>query len=187
MSITDELREWAEGDTLRAGMSLRMAHDQALAIADRIDAEADDNERFRRDVEPFCDRLREAAAERADVTMYGVDYVALPVDADGKPIHFGDVLDQFGTPMTVIAMSDPDPDEGDCMLRLTIDGIDDTWVRARKMHHHKPTVEDVLREFADRVLEWAGKSGTVAETGTWSDVAAEYIAKLRLADDGEEQ
>ena len=50
-----------------------------------------------------------------------------------------------------------------------------------------PTVEDVLREFTDAVLEWAGKSGTVAEVGIWSDVAAKYAAKLRLADDGEEQ
>ncbi len=39
MNITDELRAWANGDSLRAGMSLRTARDQALAIADRIDAE----------------------------------------------------------------------------------------------------------------------------------------------------
>lgn len=37
--ITDELREWANSDELRAGMSLRRARDHALAIADRIDAE----------------------------------------------------------------------------------------------------------------------------------------------------
>lgn len=36
--ITGELREWAQSDALRAGMSLRTARDQALAIADRIDA-----------------------------------------------------------------------------------------------------------------------------------------------------
>ena len=46
----------------------------------------------------------------------------------------------------------------------------------------KPTVEDVLREFTDAILEWSGKSGTVAEVGTWSDVAAEYAAKLRLVE-----
>jgi len=40
--ITDELRKWAEGDTLRAGMSLRTARDQVLAIADRIDAAHED-------------------------------------------------------------------------------------------------------------------------------------------------
>ena len=40
--IADELRKWAEGDTLRAGMSLRTARDQALAIADRIDAAHED-------------------------------------------------------------------------------------------------------------------------------------------------
>ena len=121
-SITDELRSWAEGDALRAGMSLRTARDQALTIADRIDAEL---------------------AER---------YVALPLDADGVPIHFGDVLSQFGTPMTVFAMSDPDPDQGDCMLELiTDDGISgSTWVRARKMRHHTPDTWECIIEDAIR-------------------------------------
>ena len=65
-----------------------------------------------------------------------------------------------------------------------IDGSHCEWTSVgMKRHHHAPTVEDVLREFTDAILEWAGKSGSVAEVGTWSDVAAEYAAKLRLAGD----
>ena len=70
MSITDELRKWAEGNALRAGMSLRTARDQALAIADRIDAE---HERI----------VRETGEEIVrDVRR---EWVRLPIDADGAP------------------------------------------------------------------------------------------------------
>ncbi len=75
------------------------------------------------------------------------DSIELPKDADGEYIHFGDVLDQFGTPMTVYAMTDP-KEEGDCMLELISGevGEDRLWVRARKMrHYHNPAVADVLR------------------------------------------
>ena len=125
----------------------------------------------------FADRLKSAVDKRADVTLFGVDYTALPVDADGVPIHFGDVLDQFGTPMTVFAMSDPDPNQGDCMLELITDGTSDgTWVRARKMrHHHAPTVEDVLAEMLD---VW----GELPSNVTNEAIIAEYAAKLRLAE-----
>lgn len=170
MSITDELREWAEGDTLRAGMSLRRAHDQALAIADRIDAEADDNERFRRDVEPFCDRLREAAAERADVTMYGVDYVALPVDADAEPIRVGDVMDKGE--VTCIR---------DCGKGWEVVLNNLYTYDTPSLHHHKPTVEDVLREFSCVLMGKREFDGDVTEA------VAEFATKLRLADDVEEQ
>ena len=100
-------------------------------------------------------------------------WVRLPKDADGEYIHFGDVLDQFGTPMTVFAMSDPDPDQGDCMLELITDGISDgAWVRARKMrHHHAPTVEDVLCELLDKVDD---------DRAGQAEIIAEYAAKLQL-------
>lgn len=176
MSITDELREWAEGNTLRAGMSLRTAREQAIAIADRIDAEHEQQcaESWMRGHDAW------EAIDRSD-EMAEHGWVRLPKDADGEYIHFGDVLDQFGTPMTVFAMSDPDPDQGDCMLELITDGISDsTWVRARKMRHHrKPTVEDMLSEFAVKLVERSGLTNGAAQT------IAEYAAKLRLAGDAE--
>ena len=44
------------------------------------------------DMQEFCGRIEQAAANREDVTLWGVDYVALPVDADGVPIHVGDTV-----------------------------------------------------------------------------------------------
>ena len=166
MSITTKLRDWAKhyGPT---------GCRDILMLADSIEAEVSD-------MQAFCDRLQKAAESREDVTLWGTDYVALPIDAEGEYIHFGDVLDQFGTPMTVYAMSDPDPDQGDCMLELITDGISDsTWVRARKMrHYHAPTVEDTLRDFA---IDWESAQDGEDKTA----VLKECAAKLRLAGEDE--
>lgn len=166
MSITDELREF------KGQINVGLAPDRVLAlraeincIADRIDAEADDNERFRRDVEPFCDRLREAAAERADVTIYGVDYVALPVDADGLPIHIGDKLYGYGETTVVKGLT-----LGDDGWSMTCEN--GLWFDFTAFTHHKPTVEDVLREFICDHEE-----GVRDEV----DLIAEYAKRLKLA------
>jgi hypothetical protein len=76
-------------------------------------------------------------------------YVMLPKDADGVPIHIGDVMDSKvdylfdGKPFTVRG------------LVLCEDGWEVTDGRFGNRykpdslrHHHEPTVEDVLREFA---------------------------------------
>jgi hypothetical protein len=65
------------------------------------------------------------------------------------------------------------------MLELITDGISDgTWVRARKMRHHRePTVEDVLREFVDAL--------DIDRCEDFNATIAEYAAKLRLAGDAE--
>lgn len=168
MSITDELRSLAEGDALRAGMSLRTAHDKVLAIADRIDEEHES---------AVMSVMNDALYHANDESMAELGWIRLPKDADGEYIHFGDVLDQFGTPMTVWAMSDPDPDQGDCMLELITDGVSDgTWVRARKMrHHHEPTVEDVLQELVD---DW----DCAPDGEDKAAVLKEYAKRLTLAE-----
>lgn len=83
MSITDELRKEARG----FGRYVYTAPqaDCLTAIADRIDAE---HER----TVGFCKRLEDAAAKREDVEIFGVEYTALPLDADGVPIHVGDTV-----------------------------------------------------------------------------------------------
>ncbi len=88
------------------------------------------------------------------------DYVKLPVDADGITVHFGDVLSQFGRGMEVIALTDPD--ECEPMAEITSDGLYSEWVRLRKMtHYRKPTIEDILREFAE---------GTTGQNKDFSEV-----------------
>lgn len=161
MSITDELRKWASVE-----VPYKYGH-QLTAIADRIDAEH----------ESACAEAYGNGVMSVPIALDESAWVELPKDADGEYIHFGDVLDQFGTPMTVFAMSDPDPDQGDCMLELITDGISDgTWVRARKMrHHHAPTVEDVLR---DMLYAW----GELPSNATNDAIVAEYAKRLTLAE-----
>ena len=97
-------------------------------------------------------------------------YMRLPVDADGVPIHLGDTLKW--------------PDGG----RLTVIGIgsgvvfydDDDGVQwtmpVNKRHYHKPTVEDVLREFGDEVRRCCDTEDTIAE----------YAKKLQLREEQDE-
>ena len=71
MSITDELRKYAKGyETL--------VNHRLLEIADRIDAE------HKRAIGYVDDRDPETMEENG--------WVKLPVDADGVPIHIGDML-----------------------------------------------------------------------------------------------
>ena len=79
----------------------------------------------------LCDKLEDEISER---------FMELPVDADGVPIHVGDVMVGWGErPETVGAVSDG--------------GFNDAplWC-ARDWHHKGPrTVEDVLHDFWE---EW---------------------------------
>ena len=93
--------------------------------------------------------------------------VRLPVDADGEPIHIGDVMEwcDSGETLTVEGIGRD--------VLFYIDGENAEWTAARnKRHHHAPTVEDVLREFA------YGLGVPVAD----SYVAAS-AAKLQLRED----
>ena len=92
--------------------------------------------------------------------------VRLPTDADGEPIHIGDVMEwcDSGETLTVEGIGSD--------VLFYIDGENAEWTAARnKRHHHEPTVEDVLRKFAE---------------GLGVPVADSYVAaaatKLRLAE-----
>lgn len=176
MSITDELRDYAKCYSVAGSWE----DEKLAAIADRIDAEH----------EAALKSLGLAQAER-DEYLESIhlwefkcsSMVELPRDADGKVINFGDVLSQFGKPMTVFAMSDPDPDQGDCMLNLIDDlGNDSGWVRARKMtHYHKPTLEDVLRECCSKYynLLIESMSDSPHNLPSPSEIIDEYAEKVR--------
>lgn len=183
MSITDELRTWIRSHyVLVGGMT------DLTAIADRIDAEAEDNESFRSEAEQFCDRLKEASAERADVTLFGVDYMALPTDADGVPICVGDVMENV--------VYSPTHREVTAVGVKCFYAWDDGNSRYsqfdanRYRHYHEPTVEDVLDEIVDKANSIGcayAKNDISGEEmmGALQAIVAEYAAKLRLAGDGE--
>ena len=175
MAITDELREYARGC---AG---GMGGDALRHIADRIDRE------HRMALEKVAAEVD--ALPMTDESMAEHGWIRLPVDADGVPIRVGDVLnppagcDDY-TPLQVV--------------RLTYDGYENEWFFdgeaggfcgmvgkhmdvAGWTHHHAPTVEDVLLEFADRVCNSGHQWGLDA-----ADTIAEYAAKLRLAEEVDE-
>ena len=112
-------------------------------------------------------------ADRIDAEM-----VELPKDADGEYIHIGDVMEwcDSGETLTVEGIGSD--------VLFYIDGENAEWTAARnKRHHHEPTVEDVLREFAEKVID----SQIPSVHPTYEEAITEYAAKLRLADGGEEE
>ena len=119
----------------------------------------------------FARRVEVAANDRDDVTLFGVDYTALPEDAEGNTIHVGDVMEWDNGTFTVHE------------LKVTEDGWT-TWdeqhgytVHADECrHHHAPTVEDVLREFVDEF----NRDDTELSDG---EIIERFAAKLRLAGD----
>jgi hypothetical protein len=177
MSITDELREWISSLYTPNSAELKL---EGFAIADRIDEDAKDNEKFRDEAEPFCDRLREASSERADVTLFGVDYSALPLDVDGVPIHIGDrVEDNERVARIVLTDGSWEPsvyiEKAPCTL--------EEYFCTEVSHYHKPTVEDLLHEFFEEV----GDGLHTLKAVDTQVIIAKYASKLRLADDGKEQ
>ena len=128
----------------------------------------------------FDQRLESCADKREDVTLFGVDYIALPVDADGVPIHVGDVMDEqlpfggYAAPAPVDTM-ELYRGAGGYGWMVRLDSESGAFINPKLLrHHHAPTVEDVLREFA------YGLGVPVAD----SYVAA-TAAKLRLAEGSE--
>jgi len=101
-------------------------------------------------------------------------HVELPKDADGMPVHVGDVMEwPDGQTFEVVGI-------GDGTLFYVEDGLAEWTGVSTKFHHHATTVEDVLTEFG---IDWEHESDCEDRAA----LLKEYAAKLRLADDGEEQ
>ena len=152
MSITDELRKWIDGLYTPNSGELKL---QAECIADRIDAEH----------EAACAEAYGNGVQSVPIALDESQWVKLPVDADGVPIHVGDVMDRA----TVSCIRD---------AGRGWEIVLDNWCTYQPTdlhHHHEPTVEDVLREFADEVKRCCDDESTIAE----------YAAKLRLAGEDE--
>ena len=165
MSITTELREWAE--SRRAGMSVSECCDEAITIADRIDAEHESKVSYWQGAS-YKDGYDEGFASADDYftdkreTLKEHGWVKLPVDADGVPLKVGDVVTMqllFGgesKPLVVDRMELSHGRDGDLWC-IALDTDKGCWNQPSLMrHHHPPTVEDVLREFADRYLDYEG-------------------------------
>ena len=178
MESADRLRDWLKGRLL-----LGNGWNELNEIADAIEreAKADRVDAYTEGYDEGFASADDLAAQHEDA-MAGHGGVRLPVDADGKPIHVGDVMEWVS------------PDEDYKSVIRTVDAVGEqaffAWgkesgryaqyeARAYR-HYHAPTVEDVLREFADRVCNSGHQWGLDA-----AETIAEYAAKLRLAGDGE--
>ena len=187
MSITDELRDCIRTanrsyedvrDPYNDREILNIPEEELLKIADRIDAEH----------EKAAAGCIHYDPERHYCSVHGdteSGWGRLPLDADGVPFRIGDKVDsdhyedgtvtgiQFykiynGGIRTLIAVS---PDGWDVATWHTPDEY---------RHHHAPTVEDVLREFAERYLDYEGMP-SAGRRGVGEALMDEYAAKLRLA------
>lgn len=154
MSITDELRE---------------------AISElRVECEEKEGCGVLWYPEPPRDRFSEIA-DRIDEQVRR-DYIPLPVDADGEPIHLQDRMSWDNGTFNVHE------------LKLTADGWT-TWdelhgytVRADQCHHVTPdSWESIISEFAERVLRSGHQWGLDAPAAT-----AEFVERCKkLAGDAE--
>lgn len=168
MGITDELREWFS-DRLFMGNG----YAELVAIADRIDAEHERamREEYQRGVNDGYDM---GFASADDWLAYHEDamaehgWVRGPLDADGVPIRVGDRLTDGEYAFTVDELAVYG--DGSWSIRNE-DG--NAWAACDVTHYHVPTVEDVLREFADEVQRCCDTEDTIAE----------YAARLRLAEE----
>ena len=164
MSITDELRAWAKEHLNRNSI---------FAIADRIDAEHESKVSYWQGAS-YKDGYDEGFASADDWLAQHEDamaehgWVRGPLDADGKMWRSGDMSASNWGVIEGIAYENG---------RWFVSGHDTSapWVPADSIrHYHKPTVEDVLREFADKWMD--------VQPCREPEIIAEYASKLRLAE-----
>lgn len=165
MGITDELRKYAEEQIKWLDMT-KVHYRRLFAIADRIDAEHE---------KAMADSYLSGTPTDEKLTELG--WVRLPVDADGEYIRIGDVVDvmptdKFTGHKNVVVTSVIFKRSAEL---VTVDTADRpfTFMPNRIRHHHVPTVEDVLREFADEVQRCCDTADTIAE----------YAKRLTLAEE----
>lgn len=195
MKETDELRRVAAKTECANGRCEKLYRGDLERIADRIDAEHERqmSGEYLRGVNDGYDQGFASADDwlgQHEDAMAEHGWVKLPVDADGVPIRVGNVLN-------------PPADCDDYMplqvVRLTYDGYENEWFFdgeaggfcgmvgehmdvAGWTHHHAPTVEDVLREFAEKITD----SQIPSVHPTYEEAIVEYAAKLRLAEKNED-
>ena len=180
MSITDELRAYTGGFYLFRYKDVREKLD---AIADRIDAEHEAKVSYWQGAS-YKDGYDEGFASADDWfaqredTMAEHGWIRLPKDANGEYIRVGDELAGYGYPnggaycKAIVGEWGILAAEQDCKYQRWL-----LWSADAVRHYHAPTVEDVLREFADRVCNSGHQWGLDA-----ADTIAEYAKRLSLAE-----
>lgn len=135
MSITDELR--AGGKHAPVSNTRWLGEEELAAIADLIDAE-------------HKKAVERARMDGMDAT-FGDGWVELPVDADGVPIHVGDVMEwPDGSTFDVVGIS------ANTLFYVEHDFDDSAqWTAAHNKRHHQPDsweriIQDAIAEGFER-------------------------------------
>lgn len=197
MNSIDNLRRYALTGAAVSSTTRAVLAGYVDEIEREVKALTDERDLLKRQWEAgvdFDQRLEECSDNREDVTLFGVDYTALPLDADGVPIHVGDVvaatLAHGGSGRWVVDRMELTRAYNQDLWQIALDKDGACWVTPSTVrHHHAPTVEDVLREFAQEMNENLGMyTGEAIDADEWHEAdertIAEYAEKLRLA--GEE-
>lgn len=188
MAITDELREWARNNTVQDKVltTYPVQHpvhgtvESLLRIADRIDTEHE------HEMEERADRYSELRAKMNNC------YIELPKDADGEPIHIGDLMEWVPYDSSYPSVIRKVVAVGACVFFAWSDEKHGyaQYEACAYRHHPAPTVEDVLWDMHVKLDEVAALH---ADEPTDSDererdverILAEYAAKLQLRGDAE--
>lgn len=170
--ITTELRDRAErycnfkDDTI-----VKFSEEEFDCLCDNIDAI---HAGLERDYATACRVNEHQDLEYIDLAKRYDKTITLPLDADGVPIRIGDVMDFTKNVCDLTVLGIGIVDSTDSSLGVFVrEGHDYVWYNAEFLHHHAPTVEDVLHEFICDHEE-----GVRDEV----DLIAEYAAKLKMAD-----
>lgn len=115
-------------------------------------------------------------------------WIRLPVDADGEPIHVGDVMEERSGHTFEVASIMVFGGSGNQLVFSDARNFSSFREPHDLRHHHAPTVEDVLREFAQEMNENLGMyTGEAIDADEWRKAdertIAEYAAKLTLRGD----
>ena len=191
--ITDELRSYIRKATSTTDTCWWTATDTQSVrdLCDAIDAVhaqlERDYDRLKAERDSMAAALDAAQGEHA----YAPEshYMMLPKDADGVPIHVGDVMegvDKYDSLKKVMGKVITVSFESDGTTEVAIQAWNSdgkSWHRAYLdpnasvyHHYHATTVDDVLTEFAAKLIERGGLTNGAAQT------IADFAAKLCLAD-----
>ena len=112
-------------------------------------------------------------------------HIELPVDADGEYIHIGDeLISNHSKKRFVLTRLKYSRKHAWMIGGADKDDLSEysLYAPCETRHYHRPTVEDVLRQFADVGIRIGAKHGIKAGEFTFTadeDAVAEYAAKLR--------
>lgn len=136
--------------------------DGLMADCDNIDAIHKALERECAEMRPFVESLEEAAEKREAVTLWGVDYIAGPVDKYGTPISMSSYFDgEHGLPTSVWYHAET----GCWYVNFSKDGP----IKAEKCVVREPSVMNLLDEL---LMKWPDCEGPAEELALKKRIAS---------------